>query len=210
MKSKERVVEPGSEEARVREVVTQVVTQALRTRSLEGVVVAWPPSPEGALLARWLRPTMSVRVGEPNRVAGLVDAAGGDADAAWLAWGVSTARRDRLLVVHPGHKSLVLLDAPLSPCFPLGDLWAHQLEAWAGATTVPRALAGLGRAAFREVEEALRLGLDEGAGTRTALATLPVETALRVRRSLETGRYAVRPPLIPKLSPWTPGVDPAP
>ena len=198
------------EEARVRDLVTQVVAEAVRCRQLGGVVLGAPPSPEAALLERWLQPTLAVRVAAKGRIDPVVDALGGDRDAAWLGWALAEARRHGLLVIHPGHKSLLLLDGPLAPCFPLGDLWAYQVEEWAGAATTPRALGGVDGPTFRRVEEALRQALEEGVGIGAALSTLPGDTAQQVRRALAAGRSVSRPPLVPKLSPWTVGVDPAP
>jgi hypothetical protein len=198
------------EEARVRDLVAQVVAEAVRSGQFGGVVLGAPPSPEAALLERWLQPTLSVWGADQGRIDAVADALGGDRDSAWLGWALAEAQRHGLLVVHPGHKSLLLLDGPLAPCFPLGDLWAYQVMEWAGAATTPRALGGVDGATFRRVEEALRQALEEGVGIAAALSALPGGTAQQVRRALAAGRRVARPPLVPKLSPWTVGVDPAP
>lgn len=197
-------------EGRVRGIVVQVVGEALRGRGLRGVITGAPPSPETALLERWLAPAFPMRAADPGAVTRVTEALEGDDEAAWDAWATALGRREGLLVLHPGHKSILLLDGPLAPCFPLGDLWGYQVREWAGAAARPTVLRGLPQEEADAVEEGLRRGLEEGVGVERGLAGVDPGVARRVRDALGAGRRLARPPLVPKLTSWTVGVDPAP
>jgi len=135
----------------------------------------------------------------------------GGPEEGWAAAARAMGSEAALLVVHPATKTRLLLEAvPHAACYPLGDLWASQVAAWSGGTTLPGILASRSRDEALRVDEALRRALDLGMGLASALASLDPGLREAVRRGLEAGRSLARPPVIPKLGAWTLGVDPAP
>jgi hypothetical protein len=113
--------------------------------------------------------------------------------------------------VHPAGKARILLDPlPRVPCYPLGDLWSRDLRTFAGSVTLPGVLAALPEPEAEAVEEALRKGLDGGAGVARALQGLDHTTAEAVQAALAAGRTLARPPLVPKTGAWTLGLAPPP
>lgn len=199
-----------SDEARASGLVSQVVAAEVRRRGLDGVVIASPPGPEATLLDRWLRPHTRVDFPDAARARRVADALGVDEETAWQLAPLGSARKDRLLVVHPAHKSRVLLEDLLAPSFPLGDLWGHQLARWCGSVRPPKPLEGLHAGHFEAVERALMHWLERGMPRVQAFAPLPAELAATVEGALEAGRSLASTPLIPKLTPWTLGIDPSP
>ena len=200
-----------TEEDRVRGIVLQVLREALRTRGLAGLILGAPPSPEAALLARWCGPDPSLVHLAYREVEPVERALAGARDEAWMATARVRGAREGLLVVHPANKTLLLMDpVPSAPCFPLGDLWAGDVESWAGGATLPGVLTEVDPALAREVETRLRAGLDAGGGITRALSGLDPRLAAAVMSALGAGRLAARPALVPKLGPWTLGMDPPP
>lgn len=199
------------EEARVRGVVLEVLRELVSARGARGVVVGAPPSPEGALLERWCRGEVLVERVPEGLAESVTAALRGGSEEGWAAAATAVGSQTALLVVHPATKTRLLLEAvPHAACYPLGDLWASQVEGWCGGTTLPRILASEGPDSAALVEGALRRGLDQGMGVASALAALDPGLREAVHRGLEAGRFLARPPVIPKLGAWTLGVDPAP
>lgn len=208
----------GTEEARLRTVIVGVVESALGERGAGGVVLTGPESPERRLLLRWLGERAVVPEDEvvaPVREA--LAAAAPDAPPRVLevearrAVARARAATDGLLCASEIHKTaLVLASAlPPEPLLPLGDVWASEVEAAAGACTVPAPLEGLvAPDTMASVDGALRAHLESGLAVEEALA--PLEPALRERladllRRRPWGRF--RTPLVPKLGARTVGID---
>jgi hypothetical protein len=193
----------------VRGLVVEVLAAALRDRGLHGVVVGAPPSPEAELLRGWLSPDLPLSDLPWGRVEPVLAVLEGNPAEGWMAVARAQAGREGLLVVHPANKlTLILGGAPASPCFPLGDIWPRELREWAGSASLPPSLSGMSQEDARQVEDRLRLGLEGGLGVRRALADLPPSLAERVRLDLRAGARLAAPPLVPKLTAWTAGVDP--
>lgn len=199
-----------SEEARVSALVAQVVGNEIRRRGLLGAVIASPPAPECDLLERWLSPSVRVERVGPGLAEAARHALGTDGDLPWLAAGLARAEEGRLLAVHAAHKSRVLLEAPFAPCFPLGDLWGHQLAEWCGSVTPPPVLSGARSRHLEPVERAIAAWLEGGLPRAEAFHPLPPEISAAVTSALEAGRSLASIPLVPKLTRWTLGIDPSP
>lgn len=201
---------PALDEDHVARVIRDVVAGVLRERGLTTLVLASPPSPASRLLARWLDP-ISLLVPGSETVAAMARTLGVtlDAPAAWIAAGSGLAAIRSGLAVDTAHKGQLLLDGSALPCHPLGDLWGAQLAAWAGESVrVPRALTGVSPSEYIAVEAALREALDDGARLSHALAALPGELPARIREALLRAGGSLRPTLVPRVSSWTPGLDP--
>lgn len=169
----------GDAVARVR--VGAVLREALRERRLEGVTLVGPDGPERELLRRWLEAeTVPLR-----------DAAHGE-----------------VLLVGPETRTHLVLDGGRADAFPLGGVAATRVADWAGGVTAVRFLEGEGPDALPAVDRALGAFLDEGRSLADALAPLDPALADRIARRLRAGVPAARPPIVPKLEGWTPGVDP--
>jgi len=200
-----------TEEARVGGIVVQVLREALRSRGLDGIVLGAPPSPEGELLARWCAGGPRLVVIPEREVEPVERVLRGGAEEAWIAAARVLGARDGLLVVHPANKTRLLLGpVPAAPCYPLGDVWAGEVAGWIGNASLPPVLASVDPALAGDVEARLRRGLEAGAGVTRALSGLDPRITAAVERSLAHGRVAGRPPLVPKLGPWTLGLDPPP
>lgn len=104
------------------------------------------------------------------------------------------------LVLDPAPKDVILLEGPRpgADVLPLGDVWGSRVrtrDADARLTPVEAALA----AAF------------EGARGLSVLETmLPARDAADVRDRILRAAPLLRPPVVPKLTDWTPGLDPGP
>lgn len=199
-----------SEPDRTRGLVVEVLRGALARRGLEAVRLVSPPSPEARILTGWLEEAGIPLVG---RTAGTGDA--GDAGDA----GNGDPARDEdpvpadghggdTLDVHAANKLQLLLEAPLAPCLPLGDVWWSQLMEWGGAATLPAALAHLSEGDARKVEAALRGCVEGGRGLLTSLEGLAPELRAPVERAFRRSGGWGHPVLIPKLTEWTWGLDP--
>jgi hypothetical protein len=115
------------------------------------------------------------------------------------------AGRD-LLLLGPQTRTHLLLEGADAGILPLGDLYASTLAGWAGGVSLPASLAGRGEH-LGAVDGALAAFLDDGRPLVEALQPLPVELRPLVERALLHGSSATRPPLVPKLGRWTPGID---
>jgi hypothetical protein len=166
-------------------VVVEVVRASLGRRGLSAVHIVSPPSPERGLLADWFGSAGIPVRPEPD----------GDG-------------RGSTLAVHAANKLQLLMEAPLAPCIPLGDVWWSQLRSWCGDATVPASLRHLPRSAAARVEEALRRCVEGGEGMATALAPLPSDLRSAVEGAYRRSGGWGHPVLIPKLTEWTWGIDP--
>jgi len=104
------------------------------------------------------------------------------------------------LVTDPASKEVLLLEGPLpgADLLPLGDLWGSAIEA------------GDPGAPLSTLERALYDTFEAGEGLAALGRHLGREPALDIRRRLLRTAPLLRPPLVPKLTEWTPGIDPGP
>lgn len=186
----------------VRTVVIGVVAEALRVTGSDGLRLHRAGTPEHGLVRSW-----AVEAGW--RVRDASDPEGGS--------GPEDGRR--FLSTDPAGKLVLLLDGPLpgAMLLPLGDLWPAAIELRAGGATWPAEFqAEWGStpdgtvpqdAPIRRAATALRSALEEGYGLCHLDAVLPSGLAHRVRTALHRTAPRFRPPLIPKLTSWTPGID---
>lgn len=210
--------------ARVGGVVAEVVRQAVRDAGAAGVVLMDDGSPEAALAAEWCARAVGAvavwRVPRPRpaEVRSCVAALGGD-----IAEGdaVEEAHRFRCrlvaaargaLVAHPASKTVLLLASrlPPEPLLPLGDLYAGQVAALAGAWTGPPDVVRLADAVggVAVLDAALYAWLEERRTFDVVAASLGPKAAAEVRRAFEAGRFARRRVgLVPKLGWRTLGID---
>jgi len=202
-----------SYEDRLSDAIGAVVSAALEERGASRVALLDDGSPEAALLVRWLHRSLGaprvLAVGrEDPRTGAILDAAGEETDL------VEVLRlRARLvpdaLVAHPGNKTALLLAGalPPDPLLPLGDVWASEVEAMAGACTLPPPVAELARRAggVAALDRSLRAWLE--GREHDALDRLG-DLAGPVRECFAAGRAdRIHPRVIPKLTVRTLGVD---
>lgn len=183
----------------------------------QGVVLGSPPGPERDLLETWLRDLgMPLLVPEEAAVNALareleratpgLTRAGALAEAC-LAW--ARTRTGAWVVTGAETRTALLLDGrPPVSVHALGDLYATEVEALAGACTVPRTLASWNREVLGDVDAALGRWLEDRRPLAQALDGLDPDLQTLLRRRL-TGPLAFgRPAVVPKLRSWTAGTDP--
>ncbi|HUH12326.1 MAG TPA: hypothetical protein VMK65_04420 [Longimicrobiales bacterium] len=206
-------------------VVGGVVAEAVRTAGAHGVVVLDDGSPEARLTVAWCTAALppgtvqAVTAADADGVdSALQNALGDDEDggpaaveAHRAAARLVAARRGALLAAPLNKSALLLAAAPVpEPLLPLGDLWAHQVEALAGAWSGPPRLRRLADAAggIALLDRALMRWCEGRAPLATALAALPSGLHAELRQAVEEGRFARRyAGLVPKLTVRTVGVD---
>lgn len=139
----------------------------------------------------------------------VLDRPGGERSVllAWLAAaGISAEPADRApstrgaLIADPATKETVLLEGPLpgADVLPLGDLW--------GSTVTARDQA----AALTPIERGLRDAFEHGRGLDALADHLDADVVAGVRVRVLRAAPLLRPPLVPKLTEWTAGIDPGP
>jgi len=225
---------PAGARERVAGVVGLAVRQAVADAGAAGVALLDDGSPEAALAAEWCAAALGNgavwRVGPPPPaeaarlaerlvadVAGLSEGAprpAPDGVAAELhrcrARLVAAARH--ALLAHPANKTALLLARalPPEPLLPLGDLYASQVQALAGAWTGPPEVVELAGAAggVARLDRALAAFVDARAAAEEAFAGLPAALRDAVLRRIREGRFGRRQiGLIPKLGARTLGID---
>lgn len=200
---------------RIADVVCAVVAQTLRDRGARRVALLDDGSPEAELLARMLDPLGAealVRVrAEERRLESVLHAAGADPDD---PDGTGSLEAHRLLVrlvpeavpALAWNRTALLLggELPPEPLLPLGDLYASEVAALAGAASLPARVERLVESAggVERVDEALREHL-EGRDDH-ALHRLPPEISAALAAGAPS-RLAVR--IVPKLGLRTIGLD---
>lgn len=190
--------------ARAQAVVAGVCAQALRDAGARGLIVLEDWTPEGELVYEWLvRGLGEDRVWRAASVEGNVH----DDAAAWR-----DGADDRPLLAHPANRTALLLGGrlPRADLFPLGDLWASQVESltgnWSAPVQVQDAVRRAGGVAV--VDDALGRLLDGRWDPDGAMQALDATAAGQLRELLRRGRYSrLRPRLVPKLSARTLGID---
>ena len=214
---------PGAVEARIARALAVIRAEA-RRRGCDGFVLASPPSPEATLLAERLGDALLVPDAEDGRA--LADTLAGRygvaprlaRDLAWRALAAARGagpalgdERRAWLVVAATHKLALLLDPAPPPArvLPLGDVWAGEIRAVAGDVSLPPVLQGMARETVDAVEDALRAYLEHGHPMRDAFSRLTPRWGRRVLEAIDAASGNRRAPLVPKLTAWTVGVDPA-
>lgn len=134
----------------------------------------------------------------------------GDGRSLLLAWlaaaDIPAERVDRApptrdaLVADPATKEVVLLEGPLpgADVLPLGDLWGSLVAAGDPAATLT------------PLERALQDAFEHGRGLDVLTDHLNADTAATVRLRVLRAAPLLRPPIVPKLTEWTAGIDPGP
>src|SRR5690606_41663619 len=135
---------------RIASVIGEVLRQAVRDAGAAGILVLDDGSPEARLVLEWsvaaLGESAVRRAGMPTaaQVGAALPALAPDAPGAALeelhrCRARLIAREHDLLLAHPANKTALLLGGtiPPEPLLPLGDLYASQVEALAGACTLP-------------------------------------------------------------------------
>lgn len=165
----------------VRKVVLGVVRATLRERGLAAVVVLRPGTAGHDLVTEWL--------------AGPDGATG----ATVRSLDRAPAARDAV-VLDPAPKEVVLLDGPLpgAEVLPLADVWGSRV-----AARDPRA-------PLTPVERALAAAFEGAEGLAALDRHLPTGQAASIRERVLRTAALLRAPVVPKLSEWTPGIDPGP
>jgi hypothetical protein len=198
----------GARAGRVARVVRSVCAAALRDSGAHGIVVLEDWTPEGELSYEWL----VQELGEARvwRAASLTANVQGGAAGVYGSW--RNAPADAPLIAHPANKTALLLGGrlPHADLFPLGDLWASQIDALAGRWSAPAEVEDLARVAggIGVLDEALVRLVEARHEAAAAVHRLDVHTAGRLLRLYERGRYARRHArLVPKLTARTLGID---
>jgi hypothetical protein len=175
----------------IRDIVLAVIREALRERGLTSVVVLRPGSAAHGLLAEWLAEAGFVPTDEGTSF----DRGTPTFSPAELAPAERAA-----VVLDPAPKEVILLDGPLSGAdvLPLGDLWGSRVAARDPV------------APLLPVERALAAVFERAEGLTALESHLPRDQAALVRRRILRTAPLLRPPVVPKLSEWTPGIDPGP
>jgi hypothetical protein len=178
---------------RVGAVVAAVCAAAVAQSGATGLVVIDDHTPEGELAFGWL-------------VAALGH------DRVWRGAAHTGNVQERVLLAHPANRTALLLGGrlPAADLLPLGDVTASQVEALTGSWTAGPEAESLARDAggIASIDAALRRLVDERRPAVDALAELPGEIAARLLDLYDRGRwFRLRPPLTPKLTVRTLGID---
>jgi hypothetical protein len=195
----------GTAGARVERVVRGVCAGAVRDSGAAGVVVLEDWTPEGELACEWLvRELGEARVW---RAASLASNVQGRTTPA-----LEAALLREALVAHPANRTALLLGGRIAfaDLFPLGDLWASEVEALTGRWSAPpdvEALAGSAGGAAA-LDAAVRALLGPGTDAGPPLPGMSPEAAGELRRLYGRGRWwRLRPRVVPKLGNRTLGID---
>jgi len=210
-------------EDRIAHVVVGVVADAIREAHAHGVVSASAPRPETALLERWFAAAaITVKLPHADVVRAVADSLeaieGGDPsetvarskEEACRAAARIIAHREGLIPISAANKTELIWaeHLPPEPLLPLGDLYASQIHALAGACTAPPPLTDIEPARLKAVDKAIAQVVDGGVRPDTAFAELPSELRdaahSALRRSVWKGTL---PPIVPKLGRRTLGLD---
>ena len=203
----------SSRAERLASIVRAVVAMAVREAGARSVVVLDDWTPEGELVYEWLIAELGEeRIWRAASLASNVQHGGADAaDAQRLAaWRM--AREQAALIAHPANKTVLLLGGrlPWADLYPLGDLWASQMESLARRWSGPAEVEAVADAAggLAALDAALARMIDARVHTADALASLPAAAAQQLVTLYERGRYfRLRARLVPKLGARTLGID---
>lgn len=207
--------DPAANESHLARIVQDVLRETQDERGTCGFVLTGPPGPEGDLIRRWLSEAgLTVHAPRGDAVAAaartLTTAGVGaphatEAARRAIAWAL--ARAEALIEVGHETKTHLLLEGCAARVIPLGDLWASQVRELAGGISPLALLVSEPPEMLVEVDRTLGSFLEEGASFAEAAAALPDRVRRGVRRGLRRAAPGSRPPLVPKVSDWTPGLD---
>jgi hypothetical protein len=203
----------SSRAERTARIVRAVVATAVREAGASSVVVLDDWTPEGELVYEWLIAELGEeRIWRAASLASNVQHGGADpADAQRLAaWHM--AREQTALIAHPANKTVLLLGGrlPWADLYPLGDLWASQVESLARRWSGPEEVEAVADAAggLAALDAALARMIDARAHAADAVTGLPAAAAQQLVTLYERGRYfRLRARLVPKLGARTLGID---
>ncbi len=210
-------------EDRITRVVVAVVAEAIRDADAHGVVLASSPRPETALLERWFT-AAAITVKTPDAevvravAASLEASLGGDTSDAVVRWNDEALRaaarvianREGLIPVSAANKTELIWDErfPPEPLLPLGDLYASQIYTLTGACTAPPPLVDIEPDRLRAVDTAIARVVEDGVRADVAFAELPSELRDAAFSAMQRSAWkGTLPPVVPKLSRRTLGVD---
>jgi hypothetical protein len=196
---------------RTARVVRGVIAAAVREASADGVIVLDDWTPEGELLYEWLIAGLGEeRVWRAASLASNVHQSAAEVIGAQFV--VGGGARERALIAHPANKTVLLLGGrlPWADLYPLGDLWASQVEvlarSWSGPPEIEAVVAAAGSLAA--VDAALARLVDGREDAASACASLPAAAAQQLVTLYERGRwFRTRSRLVPKLGARTLGID---
>ncbi len=210
--------------ARVGAIIGAVLHEAVRAAGCDGIVILDDGSPEAHLLAEWTRSAL----GETRVWSAIRNGKDGyDAEENLRYQARVMARERNALTAHPANKTALLLgrSIPPEPLLPLGDLYATEIEALAGAWSAPPDVHALvGRileyrqgdrgtdvepaSGIYDADWALRALFERWVPPEQALAGLPEPCRGPFLEAVRRGRFwRERAGLIPKLSSRTIGID---
>lgn len=200
---------------RVRNVVSEVVRQALVDRGAARVAILDDGSPEARILTEWLTRSLGdsrvVTVDRPPpEVEPLLRSSGAGARMRREALRMAARLMDDVVVASPENRTALLLGGalPPEPLLPLGDLFASQVMELGGGWSAPPEVVAMAERAggIHELDAGLAALLD--GRDPAALDALPDEVRAEVREALARGSAARRSPyIVPKLSYRTLGID---
>ena len=195
---------------RLSRVIGAVVEEAVRSAGCKGVVILDDGSPEAKLLSAWCRRSLGdARVWLAHFQGNGPDRA--DEESLRMAARV-LAREHNGLSAHPANKTALLLgrQIPPEPLLPLGDLYATEIVALAGAWSAPPEVLALAdkTGGVAATDTALRAMFEARKPAQDVLADLPEPARGPFLEAVRRGRFwRERAGLIPKLSTRTIGID---
>ena len=185
-------------------VIAGVVAERMRAIDAARLVLLDDATPEATLAAELLAPRLGDRLvrratagtSVPEMLRAMADALEEEAAS---------------LIAHPANKTALLLSsAPFAAVYPLGDVWASEVQAWTGGWSGPPEVQRLSQrvGGIVALDAALIALVDRRESTDHALSSLGLDSAAEVQAMLARTRAQRRwPVLVPKLGFRTIGVD---
>lgn len=206
----------AADRAHAERVICGVTAAAVRDAGAAGVVLLEAGSAPGRMLHDWLARSLGASAVVPGPEP---DSDGPEAVVGSIrdeelrrASGRIVARERGLVLAHPACKTVLLLATNVPPerLLPLGDVYASDLERWAGDAGLTAEVADLADAAggAGALDLALHRWLEERRPLGQALSGLPDGVRRAVAERLRLGRPLRRwPRCVPKLGARTLWVD---
>lgn len=204
-------MDADAEAVRVQRIVCGVAEAAVAATGAAGLLVLDHGSPEGRLVGAWFEVRFGAdRVHRGDAVAGNVRDAHATASSAQTL--EEARQRDRLIVVHPVNRTMLLLGGapPLADLLPLGDVPASWIAHVQRECTLSDEVAAVAGAAggVDALDAMLADWVDARMDPDRAFSPVGTVIAGRIIELYERGRFfRLRPRLVPKLGPRTVGID---